>query len=357
MEIMQALLNSKKVKYVVMEELVKQLPFETEELNIFISADSIFKSFYSPKLNDSVKVLNTSSHYMISSEFINIMAHYRHFFYSRYSIPTNFYIYYSSQKATYNISKNGTYKESLYDKKSFSNLEFISLNKMIKENMELAVLLSEYLPNIFIIDTKDLDPSVVPYYIIERNGEIEGLTNLILTTNKMEYQLANLPNTFIMELKSDETRILNKEDIMKEFIKSSKSKSTIELDTNFYTSILSIAGCKSVSIKGIEGMGGIKTIKRLERLVKSNILPDDKNGSKLNITAKNIFENDNDSNTAIRNYNALSIEEMYKNMTLKQRHIIDKCLVNKSDNMSLMEINDKYYQEFPLMLIELMEGE
>ena len=357
MEIIQALLNSKKVKYVVMEKLVKELPFETEELNIFISADSIFKSFYSPKLNDSVKVLNDSSHYMISSEFINIMAHYRHFFYSRYNIPTNFYIYYSSQKATYNISKNATFKESLYDKKSFSNLEFISLNKMIKENMELAVLLSEYLPNIFIIDTKDLDPSVVPYYIIERNGEIEGLTNLVLTTNKMEYQLANLPNTFIMELRSDDTRILNKEDIMKEFIKNSKSKSTIDLDSSFYTGILSISGCKSVNVKGVDGMGGIKAVKRLERLVKSNLLPDDKNGSRLNITAKNIFENEKELNTVIDNYNALSIEEMYKNMTLKQKHIIEKCLVNKSDNMSLMEINDKYYQEFPLMLIELMEGE
>ena len=78
------ILNSKKIKYVILEELVKKLPQDTDELNIFINADSIFKSFYNPSIKEQLNAIKNENKYLLSSEFITIIAHYRHFFYSRY---------------------------------------------------------------------------------------------------------------------------------------------------------------------------------------------------------------------------------------------------------------------------------
>lgn len=357
MEIMQALLNSKKVKYVVLEKLVKQLPMNTDELNIFISAESIFKSFYTPQLNEKVNVLRNADKYLISSEFINIMAHYRHFFWSRYRIPTNFFVYYSSKEASYNKSLVPDYRESYYNKRSFSTYEYSNLNKMIYDNMKLAVLLSEYLPNIYIVDTKTLEPSVLPYHIITNNGSIDGLTNLIFTNNKMDYQLANLPDTYIVDLKSDDTRILNKDEIMLELIKGSKVKKSTSLNSEFYSSVLALSGCKHCGVRGIEGLGPLKTVSKLEKLIGLGTISNDEMSSKINLTADKILDNEKHINMAVNNYNALNIANMYKHISPKEKHNLENAIVNKSDNMSLIQINDKYYQEYPLMLIELMEGE
>ena len=223
--------------------------------------------------------------------------------------------------------------------------------------MELASLLSEYLPNIYIINTKTLDPSVLPYTIIQKNGNIENLTNLILTNNKVEFQLVNLPNTYVLDLKSDDSIIIGNKNLMEQLLTKSKTKKETILDPNYYASVLSVSGFKNFNIDGIPGCGPIKAINKIEKAISGGYLNNDETSSKLNITAENLFTEDKYINTIKNNYRILSIENLYKNISPKEKYNIIEMLKNKSDNMSLIEINRLYYEEYPLMLVELMEGE
>lgn len=357
-EMMQIVLNSKKVKYAVLEPLIeKNLPSDTQEVNIFISIETVLKQFYNPKLNETVNSLDSEDKFLLSSEIINIVAHYRHFFYSRYNMPSNYFLYYSSAKAFYNLTEDSNYRKDYYDKRLSSKSEFYTLNKMIKKNLELANILSEYLPNVHIIDTKSLEPSVLPYYIINNNEGVGGLTNLILTNNQLDYQLANLDRTFILNLKMDDSEIISKDGLMAKMLKSSKIKNSTPLDPNFYTSVLSISGYKPFNIDGLKGYGYTKVISKLEKAVTEGKISNDELSANMLLTCNQLFSDQKQIDVIKKNYKVLSYENLFKNMSPKELHNIDNQINNKSDNMSLLEINRTYYERYPLMLIELMEGE
>ena len=270
-------------------------------------------------------------------------------------MPTNFFIYYSDMHNSYSKNINPLYKENYYNKKDINSYEYGNINKNIQKNMHLATILSEYLPNIYIINTKTLEPSVLPYFIINKNNNIEKLTNLILTNNRLDFQLVNLPNTFILELKSDESKIIDNNNLMEKLLSKSKSKNNTILDSSFYTSVLSVCGIKEFNIDGINGCGPIKTINKIEKAISQNIITNDSISSKFNITGEKIF---NGYGKLIKNnYNIINYENLYKNISPKEKYNILQSLKNKSDNMSLIEINKVYYENYPLMLIELMEGE
>lgn len=355
---MQIILNSKKIKYSVLEPLIlKNIPKDTQEINIFISVDSLIKQFYNPKINETINALDSEDKFLLSSEIINVIAHYRHFFYSRYNMPTNYFLYYSGAKSFYNLTKDENYKKDYYEKCISSKSEFYNLNKMIKKNLELANLLSEYLPNIYIIDTKSLEPSVLPYYIINNNQGVNGLTNLILTTNQVDYQLANLDRTFIVNLKMDESEIINKDNLMKKLLKTSKIKDNTPLDSNFYLTTLAISGFKPFNVEGLKGYGYTKVVSKLEKAITNGKIVNDNLSANLLLTANQLFTEQKQINTIKKNYKILSYENLFKNISPKELDNINNQINNKSDNMSLLEINRLYYERYPLMLIELMEGE
>ena len=353
-DIMQALVNSKKIKYTVMNELIKQLPQNTEELNLFISVESILKPFYSPNVNEIFNSLDNDDKYLLSSELINIAAHYRHYFWSRFNIPTNFYFYYSNEKAFHNTVINSDYRRDYYNKRFSDNSEFYNLNKIIIENLDLSNVLSEYLPNIYFINTRTLEPSVLPYYIISKLGTLEDVTNVVMTNSVIDFQLVSLERTFIIDMKMDKSYVINKDNIYSTLLKKSKVKKDTPLSHVFFPSVLSISGYKYFNIEGLKGMGQVKTIAKLEKSINNGIIGNDVLSADMTLTSKKLFEN---TELIDNNYKILSYSYQNKHISPKEIYNIKQQLTNKSDNMSLMEINRLYYEHYPLMLLELMEGE
>jgi hypothetical protein len=354
-DMLQAIINSKKIKYSVLNPLIQNnLPKETKEVNVFISLECILKQFYNPKVNEIMNSLEVPEKYLLSSELINVVAHYRHFFWSRFGLPSSYFVYYSTEKATYNMLEVDGYRDSFYEKRVDNTLEYGSLNKMIKENLKLSNLLSEYLPNIYFIDTKDMEPAALTDFIIKNNQD-DGLTNIVLSNNQIDYQLVNNDKTFAITLQSDDSKVIRRENLMSLFLKNSKKKSKTVLSPDFYVPVFAISGHKAFNIDGLKGMGKIKTINVLEKALADGDISNT-NYKSLNLVSKKLFPSD-DAETVISNFNVLKYENLCAHMTPKQLDNIRSQIENKSDNQSLMEINHQYYEKYPLQLIELMEGE
>ena len=118
------ILISHKIKYVVMDELLLPhlINYEKKEINLFVSMNSILKSFYSYKPDEVSLSLSHAPSNALSSEIINILAHYRHYFWSRYGIATNLIVYYSFDMCEYCCNIDRTYKEPYYDKRNGNTL-------------------------------------------------------------------------------------------------------------------------------------------------------------------------------------------------------------------------------------------
>jgi hypothetical protein len=247
------------------------------------------------------------------------------------------------------------YKQKYWEKRSPLNLEFKSLNNIINENIELSNILSEYLPNIYFINTRSLEPGVLPYLII-KNNQKEKSINIIMTNNIIDFQLANLDRTSIITLKSDNSEFFKKKGLIKSLLNNSKKKNSSTLSSNFYIPVISMSGHEPYNLSGIKGIGKIKAINQLEKALENKIIVDTKFQTMIPIL-KALNYNQSDIDLIENNFKSLSYDNLALQVTPKQFDNIKSQIENKSDNESLMEINNKYYKKYPIMLIELYEGE
>jgi hypothetical protein len=354
-------LNSKKIKYLILEPMISGYMLGVNEVNCFISLNSLLKSFYGYNADIIAEDLSNISFNALSSEIINIAAHYRHYFWSRHHVPTTFYIYYSTEMSDYCLNINTSYKKKYYSKRNGTSSikEYNTINTIIEKNYELINIISEYLPNIFFINTGTFESSATPQFLLDKNinKDMDGVLNLVLTADKIDFQLCTNHNTLVINVDSDLSKLITKDKLLETLFGSKKSPKKMEISPYFYVPMLSIIGYKSYDIDGIRGYGPIATYKRIGNLID--------NGSIENIEYKSMDKVSKlispkfplDADKINNNFKILSYKNLSNNITKKEFINIKKQLVNKSDNMSLMSINDKYYRKNPLMLIELMEGE
>ena len=352
----RSILNSKKIKYNILKELVQPYLNDVDEISCFLSLNSVLKTFYSLKPDQVAESLDVSPQNALSSEIINIIAHYRHFFWSRYGISSNYYIYYSDEMCNYCTSINIDYKKDYYEKRmGMSDVkEYITINGVIEQNLGLIEILTEYLPNIYFINTKSFEPSALPQLIIDKNKPKKNCHNFILTNDQIDYQLCNNPFTTVISLNSDHSKVISTNNLISNFIKKSKtiSVSSNKLDSNFFVPILSISGYKKYNINGLKGYGTVKVVKELNKLLLEDKISNIKYSSMDELIP--LFKY---AKTLNDNFKILSLKNISNNISNLEFINIKKQFTNKSDNLSLMDINAKYYESNPLMLIELMEGE
>jgi hypothetical protein len=316
--------------------------------------ECLLKQFYNPKVNETINSLEIPERYLLSSELINIVSHYRHFFWSRYGTATNYYVYYSSEKAVYNGLLVDEYRKQFYEKRIDNSLEYGSLNRMVRENLKLANVLSEYLPNIYFIDTKDMEPSVLAHYIMKNNQE-DTLTNIVFSNNVVDHQLVNNDRTFVITMQSDKSKVIRKENLMDSLLKDSKKKSSTVLSSHLFVPVLALSGHKGYSVEGLKGMGKIKAVATLEKGLLDGTVSNTQYKSMSPITKGTLSKPD--AKLVDANFNVLDYENQSQRISPKQLDNLKSQIDNKSDNQSLMEINHTYYEKYPLQIIELFEGE
>ena len=357
----RSLINYKKIKYTILNELVMEKLKGIQEVNCFISLDSILKSFYTIKPDIVAESLSQAKPNALSSEIINVVAHYRHFFYSRYGISSNYFIYYSFDMADYCCERNLDYKSTYYNKRMGNSevKEYRTINENIEHNIELIKIITEYLPNIYFIDTGSLEPACFPQIIMNKNKKKPYIHNFIMTSNKNEFQMVNNKYTSVIYLNSDNSKLYDKNNLIATLVKDAKSsdfrKDVIKnIGSELYVPILAFCGYKSYDLKGQKGCGNISILKKLLPLVKENKISNIEYTTLDDILQ---FFPKFDAELINKNYEILNLKNLANNISNKEMLNLKKQISNKSDNMSLMEINSKYYEENPLMLIELMEGE
>lgn len=352
------LINNKKVRYNMLVTMMEQnLSEQSNEVIIYFDIESLTKQFYTPGLKDVFNTFQGEEKYMLSSELINIFAHYRHFFWSRFKMYTQFYGFYSTKKSDYIRTVIPSFRQKLFEK--WDNPDFNSIKSYRNRNLKLSRLVSPYLSNIHIINTGFLEPKAIIPYIMSKNENDPRITNLILTNNEYNMDSIVYDNTFVLTMRGEKSQLLTKENIIEEvFLKKTKTPTTT-LPYNMFPMILALGGYTKYGIEKVKGFGKVKAIKHLEKLFSEEVLVAEKiyDMTSFEEILEDICPDGEKREHFMKNYRASLSSNLLNNMSPAEEDGIYKQIDNIENNRTLLDLNRKYYSKYPLQMLELREGE
>ena len=363
------LFNIYKVKFIILEKLFKKLELKDidknktkiESVNIFINLESVFMTLHRDYVEEELRSMdkrNLKEAYInIISNIINLSAHYRLFFNKR-KVKTNIYYYFNDIDCYYkynNCSYVDNYRE--YYNKKFDTLKFKTLNNLIREGIEFSNTIIDYLQRIYFVSSDRLESSCIPYYFIKENKSPANM-NIIISKDLYDLQYVN-KKCLIIYPYQDNSEIITKVNVM-DFLKEKyKYDNEFELSPLLLPFIIAVLGDKKRGLDKIRGVGFKKLYKGLCKLYKDGFIDDNEpNSLKIeNISSLirdngGLFQNDI-KETIMRNYQCIDLDRQLNIAHKISLENLTDNLIDKIDNISLKEINDKYFHSYPLQLEEL----
>lgn len=347
----ERLINSSYVRYNKLVEIVAQafVGSTANEINIYIDLYSILKGLYSNRSNYVIEDYSS-----VTSSIINMCAHYREFFRSRYRVESKFFIVYS---------KNCPYINKQFYPNYNKNNEFkMNSNKMvddmIKNNLELLETLCPYLPDIHFVQGT-FETGVIIYDLICREEVNNRNPHLVITKDVYNYQLVSMrDNITILRPKKSEgndvSYYINKNNLYVEYLKSRKTDYTgipAILSPELISLLMTLS---SISERNIKSLINIKSALKLlnQNIEQYRIL----NG--YNSDMNNIY---NQLNIEKYNIGITTFDHRFKAIDINFQHSVfintPECasisLNNLYDPENVKMINNKYFKSNPLDLNRL----
>ena len=139
---------------------------------------------------DSKLLLERNFPTILESEAINLCAHYKKFFRGN-GLETNVFLYYTDLSSNEFPNSNNDEYRSFYLNKYLNNPKFQLLgNKMVDVIIPRIQKIMEFIPNVYMIKSKNIEGSLIPLIIA---NEYSDHKNFIISTdrNDTQYQLIN----------------------------------------------------------------------------------------------------------------------------------------------------------------------
>lgn len=234
------LLNTRKTKYSVLNEIFKQTSFEFLKgsgryVNIFIDLHSVLKPLYNAK-GATVEEFNNieeRDRLFLTANLADLAGHYRHYFASRLGYYTNIVFLWSSEVNEDAQKLFPEYKESFYKTRSTSNGIFGLMNKNIQLTAQTLSVFLRYVPQIHFIDSKNIESNIIASHFLLIDDPSDDDFNIILTNDDLNYQnVCFKDNAYILTMKGDKSKLMGLTNTLDEWLpKPAKNKTRAHVST------------------------------------------------------------------------------------------------------------------------------
>ena len=325
---------------------------DSESVNIFIDVYSILKGLFTRgnniKINDS---------YVVASCIINLAIHLRAYFETRHRVSSTIYIIYGGARPVNAINEYPPYNMrniQMEDSNSF-------IKQLIVDNMEVIRILCPYLHDIFSIIDYENEFSVITSALIDTRND-NKVPNIIYSKEPLAYQLvAFKPCTFLYRPKKkayeDCSWVVTKSTLYNAYrygeLGITKQIDT-SLDVKMFSIYQSIAGIKSRNILSTKNANA--TITFLENAIQNNIFNDGYNVGSIIRSRPSAFEKlciGTNISYLDLTCRLVVIDLQHQTMLYKSTpNFIDATsgIINLYNPQEVRNINDKYFQTYPLDL-------
>lgn len=279
-ESIEMILHAKKLRYEILDSIFKNIITKKgasyDSINIFVDVHNMLNQLYKPDIVESINSLMSIERQDIASELINIVSHYRHYFFSRWWKYTNFYFFYSSKRSKYHMKIDKEYRRDFYNKhlKEPTTKKYLPQYEILNASLESAVKMCKsflmYVPHAYFIDSEEVDYTLVPHILMNNidgtkivSGEEEDIIDvniptIILSNDDIYFQdIAKDTTGYFMQLmmKGNKSHIVNNLNIFDTLTKGLKNEPEYDFSTDLYSVVLSFMGNSKYNIDKVNGMG------------------------------------------------------------------------------------------------------
>lgn len=353
--LIEKILNSKKIRYELLDKLFNfEIPSRKDTVTMYIDLFSLLNNLYNPNVLDTITNFDDDKKLLMSSNIINIAAHFRRYFATRKSLYSNIIFYYSLDKSENELKVNENYRNDYYKKRFDKNSDCIVLNNLIKTNIELCEIISDYLPHIYFVNSKKVNPNLVPYHFIQ--NQLKNEFSIVYSNDKISMLNAIYnKNVLCLTANYGNVNLYSKTDLLEVFNKDNEFR----INVGLLPYLLSFTGYSKYNIEGIKGIGIKKGLKKIQKYIDDGIL------SNITYNSKFMFLTDLGKDKKItseqfdivdKNIDLFHLPTMYNK--LSESDIIKAFDVKDLiDIKSLVSINDEYYERYPIHLEDILMGE
>ncbi len=348
--------NMMKMKYSSYDKDIDEARFLTpgDKVNVFINFETVMKYLSQVKDIDKKLILDREHDVIFVTNALNLAAHYKRLF-RQNGLETRVFLYYTDLLSdTYQMCDWNDEFRTYYNQKFLYNPRFSllgeSLTKVVIPEIKLV---SEFIKGVYFISAHNFEGSLIPMIVAENEPEWK---NLIISGDAYDTQYQCYPDKYLMHFINrspgnvDISFDAKKTARMLFFDKEDHAAiDSVARNPSFYSFMLAAKGSKPRSIDSIKGTGPKTVMKYIVAAINSGTINPDTTSLEL---IKDAFPEDIREDLMANAY-CTNLSEQYKRLTTGDTVSIQKQLVDRFDNNSLMALNGDRYYHHQLMLNEL----
>lgn len=345
--------NGYKVKYEILNKYMIPICNSqiVKSINIFINLDDLFHLMHNPLINTEFQICGRDAPKQLISNIFNLLGHYRYWaIKNRYTCKI-FGIYTTSYRSFKNNIYIPNYRDRFKVINAQENASCFFVNNSLNDAFPMLQIISKYIPDVYMIDSKYIEPSVIPLYISEEIEKSDWNILLSRDTYDLQYSYRNRWN--LITPKGEYSRVVNQDGIwdyvnFKEKVFKDDVK-VLNYPYGLYILSKAVVGDKYRSIPKLRKIGWKTLFKYLDQII-------DENPSASETTLKiKLIEKIKGrsllSNEAINNnLNAINIDLQKEAMLEIDKTLISSQIIDVPDYENLQELNRIQFMKYPINL-------
>lgn len=341
--------NSYKSKYDILDAYMRPVRNTqmVRTINIFINLDDLLHRLHRPNVAREFQITGKNAAKQLTSNVFNLVGHYKNWAVKRGMRPTVFVIYTTASRSFKNRIYIPNYRQHFLDINSQTNGDFFFINQAIDGSKGIIPVIAKYIRGVYAVDTKYLEPSAAPIYLAQK---FHADWNLLISRDEYDIQYCYMDRWSVISPKGDASAFVTKKTMWDHII----SRERIEMghpfyfDPKLYVTMKAIAGDKYRSIPKLKRCGWRTIFGYVDEVARIDdpTLTELQEAALTNlITSKHLSIDDIN-----KNIYCVDVEKQCAAFMETDRAIIDVCIADMEDFVSLKNINADVFREFPMNL-------
>jgi hypothetical protein len=344
--------NSYKVRYELLNIFLRpiQTTHSIRSVNIFVDIDDLFHMLHMPLINNEFQVCGTNAGKQLASNIFNLLGHYRNWAIKNRLKVKVYGIYTTTLRSFKNSIYVTDYRKKFKDTNDPQNASYFFINEAIKMCAPLLPLISNYIPDVYLIDSKYLEPCIIPYFISQDIFKMDW--NILISRDTYNLQYSYKDKWSLISPKGENSNLIRKTDLWNYLnIRERIYKDPVDLkyNHNLYIFAKSIVGDKFRSVPRLRKIGWITIFKYLDEIIEKY---GDSSYTTMQVQLLELLKGqkkitDEDINN---NLSVISIENQIETLNEIDRSSILNQIKDIPDYENLKYLNTTQFMKFPINL-------
>ena len=334
------------IKYQVLDDLFKNIRINEHVVVFHVDAWSILYRMYRTRYLETIHSVPTEvlvKDLVVS--FINVLGHYRKYFYKHLHKTNDILVYLNTKLPGYQESVFSDYMKTQYDLLSIRHKDYGAVSYIVQKAFHFIKGLLPYFEGIYYIENDNIDTFTAMNYFMQLS-HYQDQYHIIFSRNLLPTQLLN-DHTIQLVNKREDSYILYSDDCIKNgFLRDRKTVVHKDFTSKMVPFILSMSGYSGINMKPIKSVRGVSdVIKLLTPLMKDHIIASDMS---IQSFLKEVSSNMRDGgaqlrigNSMINRYRAVALDLATKALSNDQKFKLTKHIVDLYDQSMLEMMNEK----------------